>query len=147
MSEITSSNSILYSRLLLGKARHLLDRARQKELAPFRISSRQASILTVIEDLGENANLTELVTRTDRSINTLSIQLTRMENDGLVKKIREIPKSNKLRFELTEKGINACKEVKKIKSLKVIMSALSEEERQQLISLLEKIIDKAQRYH
>ena len=103
--------------------------------------------MTVIEDLGENANLTELAERTDRSINTLSIQLTRMENDGLVKKIREIPKSNKLRFELTEKGVDACKEVKKIKSLKVIMSALSEEERQQLISLLEKIIDKAQRYH
>jgi DNA-binding MarR family transcriptional regulator len=70
-----------------------------------------------------------------------------MENDGLVKKVREEPKSNKLRFELTEKGLEACQEVKKINSLTEIMSALTEKERQQLISLLEKIINKAQQSH
>ena len=147
MPEITSSDSILYSRLLLGKARHLLVRARQKELAPFHISPRQATVLTVIDDLGDKANLTELAEHTDRNINTLSIQITRMENDGLVKKVREEPKSNKLRFELTEKGLEACQEVKKINSLTEIMSALTEKERQQLISLLEKIINKAQQSH
>jgi DNA-binding MarR family transcriptional regulator len=147
MPEITSSDSILYSRLLLGKARHLLVRARQKELAPFHISPRQATVLTVIDDLGDKANLTELAEHTDRNINTLSIQITRMENDGLVTKVREEPKSNKLRFELTKKGLEACKEVKKINSLTEIMSALTEKERQQLISLLEKIINKAQQSH
>jgi DNA-binding MarR family transcriptional regulator len=144
MPDITSTDSILYSRLLLGKARHLLVKARQKELAPYLISPRQAAVLTVIDELGEKANLTELAEHTDRNINTLSIQITRMENDGLVIKVRETPKSNKLRFELTEKGRNACKEVKKINSLNIIMSALTEAERQQLISLLEKIINKAQ---
>jgi DNA-binding MarR family transcriptional regulator len=70
-----------------------------------------------------------------------------MESDGLVKKVKETPKSNKLRFELTEKGRIACKEVKNINSLVTIMSALSEEERRQLIALLEKIINRAQEFH
>jgi DNA-binding MarR family transcriptional regulator len=146
MSQITSKDSILYSRLLLGRARHYLDKARQKELSPYQLSPRQASVLTVIEDLRDQATLCELAKRMDRNINTISIQLTRMEKDGFLKKVREKPKSNQLRFELTEKGLNSCKEVKKIASLKAIMGALTEKERQQLIELLEKIINEAQKY-
>jgi DNA-binding MarR family transcriptional regulator len=147
MPETMSKNSMVYSRFLIGKARHFFVAARQQELAPFQISPRQAHVLTLIEYLGDKANLTELAERTERNINTLSIQMTKLENDGLVVKIKDAPKSNKLRFELTEKGLNICKAIKTIKSAKVIMSALSEEERQQLISLLEKVINQAQKYY
>jgi len=41
---------------------------------------------------------------TDREINTLSMQMMRMEKDGLVRKTRETPKSTLLSFEMTEKG-------------------------------------------
>jgi DNA-binding MarR family transcriptional regulator len=68
-------------------------------------------------------------------------------NDGLVKKVRDTPKSNKVRFELTKKGSDIYKNIKEIKSAKVIMSALSEEERRQLISFLERVINKAQKYY
>ena len=61
-----------------------------------------------------------------------------------MKKIRDSPKSTKIRFELTEKGLNIYKDIKKIKSTRLIMSALSDKELQQLISLLEKIIRRAQ---
>ena len=70
--------------------------------------------------------------------------MTKLERAGLVNKIRDTPKSTKLRFELTEKGLNIYQEARKIKSAKKIMSALSEEERQQLIALLEKIIDRSE---
>ena len=144
MPGVASKNSIIYSRLLIGKARHLLVAARQKELDLYHISLRQASVLTFIHNLGDKADLAELAKLTDRNTNTLSIYMTRMENYGLVKKIRDSPKSTKLRFELTEKGLNIYKDIKKIKSTRLIMSALSDEERQQLISLLEKIISRAQ---
>jgi DNA-binding MarR family transcriptional regulator len=142
MIEAKSKNSLMYSRFLIGKTRQLLFRARKKELDVYSITPRQAHVLTCIYELGEKADLSALAERTERNINTLSINMTKMEQAGLVKKIRDTPKSTKLRFELTERGFNIYQNVRKVKSAKTIMSALSEEERQQLIALLEKIINK-----
>ena len=71
MPGAASKNSIIYSRLLIGKARHLLVTARQKELDVYHISPRQASVLTFIHNLGDKANLVELAKLTDRNTNTL----------------------------------------------------------------------------
>ena len=146
MDEITAKDSSLYARLLLGRARHLMVKARQKELAPCHISPRQANVLFVLYNLGHKATLSELAKHTDREKNTLSIQMTRMERDGIVKKFRETPKSTLISFELTEKGIEIYEFAKQSKSIKEIMSVLSEEDRQILIALLKKIIKKAGKY-
>jgi DNA-binding MarR family transcriptional regulator len=69
-----------------------------------------------------------------------------MEKDGLVKKTREVPKSALLKFELTEKGSNIEKRCNIKTSDKTIMSVLSEEERQQLISMMNKLRNKAIKY-
>jgi DNA-binding MarR family transcriptional regulator len=144
--EKKSVDSIMHSRLLIGRARHALVRVRQRELAPYHVSPQQASVLTMIDDLGDKANLNELAKRASRSLNTISIQLTRMEKVGLVKKTRVTPRSNQLKLELTEKGVNICKYAKKIKSIRAIMSILTEEERLQLISLLGKIVKETEKY-
>jgi DNA-binding MarR family transcriptional regulator len=146
MPEIISRDSSLYARYLLGKARHFMFQARQKELKPYRIAPRQANTLIILYKLGKKATLVELAKNTDRGINTLSIQMSRMEKDGLVKKVRENPKSNQLRFELTEKGFNTYKKVKNVTSVKTIMSVLSEEQRQSLIAMLESIVATAEKY-
>ncbi len=146
MPEIISRDSNLYARYLLGKARHLMFQARQRELRPYHISPRQANTLIIVYKLGEKATLAELAKNTDRGINTLSMQVTLMEKDGLVKKVRATPKSNQLRFELTKKGLNTYNKIKKITSVKTIMSSLSEDQRQLLISMLETIIAKAEKY-
>ena len=146
MDEITAKDSSLYARLLLGRARHLMVKARQKELTPYHISPRQANVLFILYNLGHKATLSELAKHTDRENNTLSIQMTRMERDGIVKKVRETPKSTLISFELTEKGIDTYNFVKISKTIKDIMSVLSEEERQMLIAILKKIIKKAGKY-
>jgi DNA-binding MarR family transcriptional regulator len=69
-----------------------------------------------------------------------------MEKDGLVKKTREVPKSALLKFELTTKGSNLEKRCNIKASDKTIMSVLSEEERQQLISMMNKLRNKAIKY-
>jgi DNA-binding MarR family transcriptional regulator len=127
---------------LIGKTRQLLFRARKKVLDEYHVSPRQAHVITCIYDLGDRASLNELAERTERNLNTLSINMTKMEQAGLVKKIRDTPKSTKLRYELTETGLNIYNEIKGIKSAKKIMGTLTEEERQQLITLLEKIVNK-----
>ena len=146
LEEYLSRNSSVYSRHLIGKTRHLMFWARQKELAPYNIQTRQAYILFILYHLNHKATLAELSKYTDRKIGTLSIQMTRMERDGLVTKSRETPKSALLKYELTEKGREAYKISNKMKSEKEIMSVLSEEERQQLISILSKLVDKAEKY-
>jgi DNA-binding MarR family transcriptional regulator len=146
LEEVTARNRSLYARLLIGRARHLMLNARQKELAPYHISSRQAYILYILYHLGQKATLATLAKDSDREINTISLQMTTLEKDGLVKKIREVPKSRLLRFELTEKGLATYSKSKNQKVDKAIMSALSKEEREQLISILKKIIKKAEKY-
>ena len=144
MPESKTKDSYLYSRLLIGKTRQLLFRARKKELDTYHISPREAHVITCIYELGDRANLNALAERTERNLNTLSINMTKMEQAGLVKKIRDTPKSTKLRYELTQTGLNIFNDINGIKSAKKVMGALSEEERRQLITLLEKIVNKSQ---
>jgi len=146
MFEIASRDSGAYARLLIGRARHLMLNARQNKVAPYHISPQQAYLLFILQSLGHKATLSELAGYIDRGIKTLSMELTRMEKDGLVKKTRTTPKSTLLTIELTEKGFEIYKNTNNFKSDKAIMSFLSEEECQKLISMLNKIIIKAGTY-
>ena len=114
--------------------------ARRKELAPYHISPQQAHILLMLHELGRKSTLRELANYAERGINTLSEQMTNLENDGLVEKNRETPKSTLLSFGLTKKGIELCDCISEMRADEEIMSVLSEEERQQLISILKKIL-------
>ena len=143
---IGSKNRRLYARYLIGEARHLMYMARQKELVPCHISPRQGGILDVLSNIGHKATLAELAKYTGRKMSSLSVQMTRMENDGLVKKTKETLKSNLVSFELTVKGSDIYNYSKDMKSDKIIMSVLSDEECEQLISMLKKLINKAGKY-
>ena len=146
MVEIVSRNSCIYARLLMGRARHAMLNARQKEVSPYHISPQQAYLLFILYSVGHKATLPELVRYTRKNINTLSAELTRMAKDGLVQKTHETPKSTILTIQLTAKGLEMYENTKKLKSDKAIMSALSEKERQCLISMLNKIINGARDY-
>jgi DNA-binding MarR family transcriptional regulator len=147
----STRNRGMYARLLLGRARRLMLYARNKELAPYHISSNQAFLLYILYYHSRNhtdhrITLAELARESDREKNTISLQMTTMAKDGFVKKIREVPKSNQLSFELTEKGLDAFNKSKNWKTDKAIMSCLSREELSQLTTLLKKIIIKAEKY-
>ena len=144
VEEIISRDNGLYSQYLIAKVNHLMDRVRQKELAPYHIAPRQGYLLFVLHNLNHKATLAELAKYCDRRINNMSIQMARMEKKGLVKKIREVPGSTLLKFELTEKGITSLKN-DKMKVEKAIMSILSEEEYQQLIPILKKILNETEK--
>jgi len=145
IEEEISRNSYFYSRYLMGEARHVMLQARKKELAQYRVTPQQSYIIFIIYTL-KKTTLNELAQVTNRGINTLSSEMTTLERDGLVKKTREKPKSTLLSFELTEKGTAVYKSSNKGKATTKIMSVLTEEERQQLITMLLKIIDKAKKY-
>ena len=146
MKKIVPIDKREYTRYLLGRVRFFMTRARRNELIQYHVSPRQAYILFLLHTLGQSTTLNELAWLTDRKINTLSINMTKMEKDGLVKKVRESPSALQVRFELTQKGIDTYLKCNKDKSVKGIMAVLSEEENRQLISILEKLNKKAERY-
>jgi DNA-binding MarR family transcriptional regulator len=146
MEEKISSNIERYAWLLVGRARHIMLKARQKELAPYEISPQQAHVIDALYYLGQKATLAELAKDSDRGIASISALLTRLEKDGLVNKSRENRKSVLKKFDLTEKGTNAQEIISKRLSIHKIMSVLSEEELRQLISVLQKIISSSEKY-
>lgn len=117
------------------------------ELAPYGISPRQANILEILFKLNHRATLTQLAKYNEREPNTLSVQMTKMEKGGLIKKVRKSAKSTLLIYELTKKGLETYQQTKLQPSDKVIMSVLSEEERQTFIAFLKTILAKAEKYH
>ena len=147
LDKITAGDSRLYCRYLIGEVRHLLLKARQKELSPYHIAPRQAFILWVLYNLGHRATLAELALNSERKINNMSTQMSGMEKKGLVKKVKETPGSKLLSFELTKKGIFTYEKGFEMEADRAIMSVLSDEERQQLILLLKKIFIEAEKYN
>jgi DNA-binding MarR family transcriptional regulator len=69
-----------------------------------------------------------------------------MEKYGLIKRVKDNPRSRLLRLELTKKGLDSIKINRKAKAMGEIMSVLNAEERCQLHSLLEKLLVKLNEY-
>jgi DNA-binding MarR family transcriptional regulator len=127
---------------LIGKVNHLLILARQRELNQYHIPVRQAYILRVINDLGSKATLYELAKKVERTSDVISRQAVKMEDDGLIRRIKDAPKSKLLRLELTEKGLEIIKVSRQSKSADAVFSSLIGEQRQQLESILNQLLIK-----
>ena len=70
-----------------------------------------------------------------------------MEKDGLIKRIKNTPKSNLLRLELTERGLEMVKVARESESISAILSFLTAEERQQMESILNRILTRVEKYN
>jgi len=129
--------------ILLHQTTDAVLRARQKELDQFDISVIEVGVLVVIQAIGEKATPSEISRRIFREPHTVSALLNRMEKKGLVKKTQDLDRKNMVRVSITEKGRQAYDKSTKRKSIYKMISSLSEEERQQLRSCLEKLRNKA----
>lgn len=127
----------------LAQVRHAIYKARVKELSLYNVANRSSMVLDVIQVLGDKATPSEIARRLLREPHSVSEYLDRMENYGLIKRNRDLKKKSMVRIEITEKGLDAYKKTRKADSIRRIMSALSKTERQQLISSLEKLWNRA----
>ena len=132
--------------VLLSQARVMLFRARDKELSQYGITARQAAVLFAIKALNATegkATPAEISRWLLREPHTVSRILSRMEKDGLVSKMKGSGKKRKVCITLTEEGEQAYRHTLKRESIREIMSCLSEEEHQQLNSMLKTLRDRA----
>ena len=129
--------------LLLRRTSHVVLKNRERELGQYGLSAVQMGVLVLVEDLGNKAIPAEIARHLLREPHSVSGLLTRMEAQGLVKKVRDLDKANLVRIALTDQGRQALRQSKKRESIHRVMSVLSEKERRALMSSLKKMRDEA----
>lgn len=140
-SAYSDQNYNLYR--LLAQTRTLLSRVREKELGRYGILARHAAALHAIQAIGDRATPAAVSRWLCREPHTVSSLLVRMEEKGLIKRTKDMDKKNLVRLTLTEKGLKAYEQSVERESIHELMSSLSQEEYQQLKSILEKLRSKA----
>ena len=128
---------------LLSQARHAMFKIRQKELSRYNIRPRQASVLIATQAIGDKATPAQISRWLFLEPHSTSGLLIRMEKKGLVKKVKDLHRKNLVRVVLTKKGHEAYERATKRELVHWVLSALSEEEHQQLRTCLQKLRDKA----
>jgi DNA-binding MarR family transcriptional regulator len=132
--------------LLIGKVHHKRMLVRQRELGLHNITTRELRLLSIIHELDSKATISAIAGKVERTVSVIDHQTIRMEKYGLLKRIRDNPKTRLLRLELTEKGLDLIKINRKAKAMEGIMSVLDVKERCQLRSLLNKLLVKLNEY-
>ena len=128
--------------LLLMRTARVIGRARERELLDGTVSAQGFAILLTILRQGSRATPASISRETVLEPNTISQQLTRMEKDGLVSRVRDLERRNQVRIEVTEKGYQGFLEAAKRPITKTIMSVLNNEEQQMLWGILAKLRSK-----
>ncbi len=139
-------NSTLEQEFILGvmleQAQAAFFSSREKELAQYNISPMKVAVLQIVQKIGKAATPAEISRWLVRRSHTVSGLLDRMEKDGLISKSKSLPKKNLVRVTLTEKGKKALRQSQKRETEKKIFTSMSQKDRTQLYSLLEKIRNK-----
>lgn len=106
-------------------------------------TAMQAAVLFIANALGETTTPSTISRWFLRRPAAISGLLDRMENAGLLVKVKDLPKKNWIRIALTGKGQKAYEQSLKRRSIHQIMGCLSKEENEQLTSILIKLRNKA----
>ena len=146
MNKTTLSVSNLALLASMDQFSHSMYLLWRNELTQYGVHVRQSQILRVMQDLGSSATITDVAKIVRRKPEVISRQGISMEKDGLIKRIKSKPKSNLLRLELTEKGVEMANISRKSDSINKVFSSLSREERRQMESILNNLIIKAKNY-
>jgi DNA-binding MarR family transcriptional regulator len=127
--------------ILLDQTNSILTNAVELEIKHLRVTQPQVRILTMLSREDKPVTLDELARWTLKEFNSVSTLIRRMENNGLVKKLKK-DGDLKTYVVLTEKGSNLYHEQVTERSIHLIFDHLSDKEKEQLDAILKKIRDK-----
>ena len=130
----------------IGDLHHKMFWLRQKELSQYNITARQLHILEVIESLGSKATISTMAKAVSRNIDVISRQTMIMEEDGLINRTKEKPKSRLLTFKLTEKSLELLKIGKHSDAMRGVLLVLTTDERRRLELILKRLSIKLNGY-
>lgn len=139
MASIEDTDKYYKLWLLLIQVKDAIHRARQKELRQVGITANEAGVLFYVQALGARANPAEIARCLFKRPHAISMLASKLAKEGLVNKVNDLDRKNLVRVELTVKGKQAFDHASKRAVIHRILSSLSEKERGQLSSHLEKL--------
>ena len=129
--------------VLLHQTVDTMARARENELREIGISRMQAAVLFIIKAIDGPATPAEISRWLFREPHTVFGLLKRMEKQGLVRRTKDLERRNMIRVTITEKGEEAYRRSRKLKVIRMILSGLSPEQRDNLKPYLETLRKRA----
>lgn len=126
--------------ILLDQTTSIVTNAVELELKHLRMTQPQVRVLTMLSREDRPVTLDELANWTLKEFNSVSTLINRMEQKGLVKKIKK-EDDLKTYIILTEKGSNLYHKEVTERSIHLIFDKLTAEEKKQLDSILKKVRD------
>jgi len=129
---------------LIWQTRDALYKARQNELRQFGVTISEAAVLFFVSTIGPKVTPMRISQWLFREPQSVSELINRMSKKGLVKKTKDLRKRNMVRISLTDKGKSIYKNTIKTRLvIKNILNCLSQDEKQKLWDLLEKVRNRA----
>ena len=114
----------------------ILVKVRERELLPQNLSATEASILFLVDAMGEGvtpARITRMLLREPHSISGI---LMRMEKQGLVKRTKDMDRKNYIRITLTAKGEKALEKAMRLEGTTHVLSKLTAAQQKELKATL-----------
>jgi DNA-binding MarR family transcriptional regulator len=127
---------------LLDQTRETISKAVELELGQYQISTPQVKVMHMLAQGNGGMTLGELASATVRELNSISTLISRMQKKGLVRKVKK-PGDDKAYITLTDKGKDIYNNTVTEQSIYLIFDSLSDEEKNELSVLLQKLQSKA----
>ena len=142
--EFTFANRLMKSWLLIHQSHNLLNRSENSIFAKMGFSPRKHSVLLAIKHLPHPVTVSDVARWLDRNPNGISMLVDRMEKDGLVSRVKDIPDRRAVRLIITPRGEELYEEARVItwEFFQDVFSAIPEEELLKLGDILEKVRSK-----
>jgi DNA-binding MarR family transcriptional regulator len=141
---IITKNKAIQAWLALHQAEISIVKCEEETFANLSITPQQYYILAVIKFNQGNIKLSDIANWLDRSPNSITLIVDRMEKSGLVKRKKDSIDRRTLRLSITSKGDTIYQKAIQpaFKLTDEIMSCLSSDELQTFISLIAKVRDR-----
>lgn len=139
-SSIRDADYDLY--ILLRNTNDVILRLRINELNERGVLGRRIAVLLMIQIIERErgvATPAEIARCLVRKPHTVSDMLFRMAKDGLIRKVRDLDRKDRIRIAITEEGYQYFKKSAERESIHRILSCLTDEERKQLRACLDKL--------
>jgi len=140
--DLTKMNENEKTWVRLFRAHTVLERAREMELSRVGITLPQAAVLYFLGTARETLTPTKLARLTYKEPHTASGLLNRMEEQGLIKKTKDLKRKNLVRVSLTKKGGEIFKRLLSERVVINITSCLSKKELDTLNELTDKLFER-----
>lgn len=114
----------------------ILVKVRERELLHQNLSATAASILFLVDAMGDGVTPAKITRMMLREPHSTSGILKRMEKHGLIQRTKNMERKNLIRVTLTAKGEKALKQAMKLKGTAHVLSKLTATQQKQLKATL-----------